>query len=171
MLAKTGPVTYKIQRHPQAEPDIVHVDKLMPYYPDFGEELRSWIETDNPTRYRDQGEQTTRPTLQSQVIAVVDIPPQEPDASTDPEGRTPPPGSPDPALETEERLEANTTLTTETEKLPLVLETRLEPSPARDCLSFWSQRQPLCRAKILRQTHCLLTRPNQIPKMTAQQSK
>ena len=31
MLAKTGPVTYKIQRHPQADPEIVHVDKLMPY--------------------------------------------------------------------------------------------------------------------------------------------
>ncbi len=41
VLAKTGPVTYKIQRHPQAEPDIVHVDKFMPHYPDFGEELHS----------------------------------------------------------------------------------------------------------------------------------
>ena len=70
VLAKTGPVTYKIQRHPQAEPDIVHVDKLMPYYPDFGEKLHSWIETDHPTQYRDQGEQTASPTLQSQLTAV-----------------------------------------------------------------------------------------------------
>ncbi len=51
MLAKTGPVTYKIQRHPQADPEIVHVDKLMPYYPDFGEQLYSWIETDCPVQY------------------------------------------------------------------------------------------------------------------------
>ncbi len=35
VLAKMGPVTYKIQRHPQADTEIVHVDKLMPYYPDF----------------------------------------------------------------------------------------------------------------------------------------
>ncbi len=35
VLAKTGPVTYKIQRYPQADPEIMHVDKLMPYYPDF----------------------------------------------------------------------------------------------------------------------------------------
>ncbi len=41
VLAKTGPVTYKIQHHPQADPGIVHVDKLMPYYPDFGETLHS----------------------------------------------------------------------------------------------------------------------------------
>ncbi len=54
----------------------MHVDKLMPYYPDVGEELHSWIETDYPTRYRDQGEQTVGPALQSQLTAVVDIPPQ-----------------------------------------------------------------------------------------------
>ncbi len=29
VLAKTGPVTYKIQRHPQADLEIVHVDKLI----------------------------------------------------------------------------------------------------------------------------------------------
>ena len=85
VLAKTGPVTYKIQRHPQAEPDIVHVDKLMPYYPDFGEELHSWIETDHPTRYREQGEQTASPTIQSQLTVVVDIPPQVPGANPYPE--------------------------------------------------------------------------------------
>ena len=55
VIAKTGPVVYKIQHHPQAEPDILHVDKLMPYYLDFREELQSWIEIDHPTQYRDRG--------------------------------------------------------------------------------------------------------------------
>ncbi len=82
----------------------------MPYYPDFGEELHSWIETDHPTRYRDQGEQTVSPTLQSQLTAVVNIPPQEPEG----------------------RLETNTTLSAETEELPVVLETRLEPTAQVD---------------------------------------
>ncbi len=31
VLAKMGPVTYKIQCHSQADPKIVHVDKFMPY--------------------------------------------------------------------------------------------------------------------------------------------
>ena len=142
MLAKTGPVTYKIQRHPQAEPDIVHVDILMPYYPDFGEELRSWIETDHPTQYRDQGEQTASPTLQSQLTAVVDIPPQVSDANTDSKRMMSPPDSSNPPLEPEEELETNTTLSAETESLPMMLETRLEqtaqvdPEPCEDLLSF-----------------------------------
>ncbi len=110
VLTKTGPLTYKIQRHPQAEADIVHVDKLMPYYPDFGEELHSWIKTDHPTRYRDQGEQTVSPTLQSHLTAVVDIPPQEPEV----------------------RLETHATLTADTETLPVVLETGLEPTAQAD---------------------------------------
>ncbi len=106
----------------------MHVDKLMPYYPDFGEELHSWIETDHPTRYRDQGEQTASPTFQSQLTVVVDIPPQEPDVNPDPECMMPSPDSPDPPLETEARLETSTTLTAETESLPMVLETKLEPT-------------------------------------------
>ncbi len=57
---------------PQAKSDIVHVDKLMPYYPDFGEELHIWIESDHPTQYRDQEAQTSRPVLQSQPEAVVE---------------------------------------------------------------------------------------------------
>ncbi len=64
MLGKTGPVTYKIQCHPQADPEIVHVDKLMPYYPYFGEQLYSWIETDCLAQYRDQETQTSQPVLQ-----------------------------------------------------------------------------------------------------------
>ncbi len=75
VLAKTGPVMYKIQCHPQADPEIVHVDKLMPFYPDFGERLHSWIETDCPTQYGDQGAQISKPVLQDQMIAVEDIPP------------------------------------------------------------------------------------------------
>ena len=44
VLAKTGPVTYKIQRHARAEPEFVHVDKLLPYQADFEEELHSWLQ-------------------------------------------------------------------------------------------------------------------------------
>ncbi len=43
MLAKTGPVTYKIQCHARAEPEFVHVDKLLPYQVDFEEELYRWL--------------------------------------------------------------------------------------------------------------------------------
>ncbi len=66
-------MTYKIQRHPQADPEIVHVDKLMPYYPDFGEQLYSWIETDCPVQYRDQEIQTSQPALQDRELIIVDI--------------------------------------------------------------------------------------------------
>ncbi len=43
MLAKTSPVTYKIQHHARAEPEIVDVDKLLLYQADFEEELHSWL--------------------------------------------------------------------------------------------------------------------------------
>ena len=43
MLAETSPVTYNIQRHARAEPEIVHVDKLLPYQADFEEELHSCL--------------------------------------------------------------------------------------------------------------------------------
>ncbi len=36
VLAKTSPVTYKIQRHARTKPEIVHVEKLLPYQADFG---------------------------------------------------------------------------------------------------------------------------------------
>ncbi len=68
-------MTYKIQRHPQADPEIVHVDRLMPCYPDFGEQLHSWIETDCPMQYRDQDTQTSQPVLQDQTLDRVDISP------------------------------------------------------------------------------------------------
>ncbi len=43
-VGKTGPLTYKIQRHARADPDFVHVDKLLPYQADFEEELHSWLQ-------------------------------------------------------------------------------------------------------------------------------
>ncbi len=44
VLVKTSPVTYEIQRRAGADPEIVHVDRLLPYWADFGEELNSWVE-------------------------------------------------------------------------------------------------------------------------------
>ena len=35
VLAKTSPVTDKIQHHARTEPEIMHVDKLLPYQVDF----------------------------------------------------------------------------------------------------------------------------------------
>ena len=95
VLAKTGPVTYKIQRHPQADPKIVHVDKFMPYYPDFGEQLHSWIETDCPMQYRNQETQTFKPVLQDQELVMVDIP----SPMHNPVDTPPPMPDPDPVAE------------------------------------------------------------------------
>ncbi len=67
VLAKTGTVTYKIQHHHQSEPYLVHVDKLIPHYPDLGEELHSWIETDHSTQYRDRGDQTNQVTSSNPI--------------------------------------------------------------------------------------------------------
>ena len=90
----------------------MHVDKLMPYHPDFGEELDSWIQADHPTRYRDQGEQTASPTIQSQLTAVIDIPPQAQDPVP---GSIAPPSDPlNPPLEPDKMLEADTTKSAET---------------------------------------------------------
>lgn len=76
---------------PQAEPDIVHVDKLMPYYHNFGEELHSWIKTDYLTQYRDRRDQTTRPAHHTQLTAVVDISSQlsEPASISETKGPSP----------------------------------------------------------------------------------
>ena len=138
MLAKTGPVTYKIQRHPQADPEIVHVDKLMPYYPDIGEQLSSWIETDSPVQYQDQEIQTSRPVLQDRELNIVDITPPV----HDPVDISPPVPDPTPAVEvpeprvdppppslTEEPVEIEESFTTspaQPEIAPMVLEALLE---------------------------------------------
>ena len=62
MLAKPGPVTYKFQRHARAEPELVHVDKLLPYQADFDEELHSWLqcEESDGRRVAETQLQTTR---------------------------------------------------------------------------------------------------------------
>ncbi len=52
MLAKTSPVTYKIQRHARAEPEFVPVDKLLPYQADFEEELHTWLHSEESDRRR-----------------------------------------------------------------------------------------------------------------------
>ncbi len=52
VLAKTGPVTYKIQHHAEVDPEIIHVDKLMPYQADFEEELQSWLQDTETTGHR-----------------------------------------------------------------------------------------------------------------------
>ncbi len=142
MLAKTGPVTYKIQRHSQADPEIVHVDKLMPYYPDFGDHLHSWIETDCLMQYRDQEIQTSQPVLQDQTLAIVDIPPP----MHDPVGVSPPMPDPAPVAEiaephtnipstTEEPVgigEPFTASPSQPEILPAVLEAHLESPSGLD---------------------------------------
>ncbi len=54
---------YRIQRHAGAEPEVVHVDKLMPYQPDFGEEVESWLRDEDSGGCRAKGTQTPAPVL------------------------------------------------------------------------------------------------------------
>ncbi len=63
VLAKTGPVAYKIQRHATAEPEFVHIDKLLPYQADFEEELHSWLQGEESDGRRVAEMQTTDKTL------------------------------------------------------------------------------------------------------------
>ncbi len=63
VLAKVSRVRYRIQCHAGAEPEIVHVDKLMPYQPDFGEELESWLRDEESGGCRTKGTQTPMPAL------------------------------------------------------------------------------------------------------------
>ncbi len=129
VLAETGPVTYRIERHPQADPDIMHVDKLMSYYPDFRERLHSWIETNHPMRYQDQEVQTSKPVLQDQTVAVVDIPPQIPNPSPESEPADPHPDAPNLAQEPVGTSQANTADSAGTENHHTVLETLLDSTP------------------------------------------
>ncbi len=111
---------------------MVHVDKLMPYYPDFGERLHSWIETDCPMQYRDQEAQTSKPVLQEQTVAIVGIPPLMHDpasvhAPAEPHTDTP--------STTEEPVELDESLTaspTQPEVQPAVLETPSDSTPGPD---------------------------------------
>ncbi len=133
MLAKTGLVTYKIQRHPRADPEIVHVDKLMPYYPDFGEQLHSCIGTDCPMQYRGQETQTSQLVLQGQTLAIVDI---SLHAAAD---TLPPMHDPAPVSET---AELHTDFPSTTEE-PVEMEESFTASPLQpvDCLWIWPKAQ------------------------------
>ncbi len=77
VLAKVSSVTYKIQRHAGAEPEIVHVDKLMPYQADFGEELESWLQDEDSGRRRVKGTQTPAPVPPEASPVVTDRPSNE----------------------------------------------------------------------------------------------
>ena len=46
VLGRAGEVTYKIQETKKDKVQVVHVDKLAPYHPDFGVELTSWLRDD-----------------------------------------------------------------------------------------------------------------------------
>ena len=63
VLEKMAPVTHKIQRHARAEPEFVHVDKLLPYQADFEEELHSWLQGEESDGRRVAEMQTADNTL------------------------------------------------------------------------------------------------------------
>ncbi len=77
MLAKTSTVTYKIQCFAGAEPEIVHVDKLMPYQADFGEALESWLQDEESGERRAKGTQTSMPAPAETSPELVDGPSSE----------------------------------------------------------------------------------------------
>ncbi len=77
VLTKVSSVTYKIQRHAGANPEIVHVDKLMPYQADFGEELESWLQDEESGGRRVKGTQTPAPVLLEASPGVADRPSNE----------------------------------------------------------------------------------------------
>ncbi len=130
-----GLVTYKIQRHIQADPEIVHVDKLMPYYPDFGEQLYCWRETDCPVQYRDQETQTSQPVLQDRELDIIDIPPPMHD-SVD---ISPPMPDPAPVAEI---AEPHMDIPSTTEE-PVEIEESFTASPARPEVSPTVLEAPL----------------------------
>ncbi len=69
MLAKVSPIMYRIQCHAGAESEIVLADKLMPYQPDFGEELESWLQDEESGGCR--ATQTPMPALPETSSGVV----------------------------------------------------------------------------------------------------
>ena len=81
MLAKTGSLTYKIQYSAEAEPELVHVDKLLPYQADFGEELQSWLQDEELGGHNVAGMQTDQPASPSNSL---------PEPSTHTVGGSPP---------------------------------------------------------------------------------
>ncbi len=77
MLAKVSSAIYKIQCHAGADPEMVHVDKLMPYQADFGEELKSWLQDEESGRHRAKGTQTAAPVPSEASPGVADGPSYE----------------------------------------------------------------------------------------------
>ncbi len=120
----------------------------MPYHPDFGEELHSLIKSDYPTQYQDEEVQTSKPVLQSQPTAVVDIPSCISDPTPDLEPAETPPDELNPVLKPIETPEANTAEPTETAVPPTVHETLMDSTPLHDqelptgSLDDLEQRQP-----------------------------
>ena len=120
----------------------------MPYYPDFGEQLYSWIETDCPVQYRDQEIQTSQPVLQDRELNTVDISPP----MHDPADISPPVPDPAPVAEiaephidipntTEEPVEIEESFTAspaQPEVSPAVLEALLESPSGPDQEFFLS---------------------------------
>ncbi len=60
---------------------MVHVDKLMPYQPDFGEELESWLRDEESGGCRAKGTQTPMPALPETPPEVTDEPSVEVNSS------------------------------------------------------------------------------------------
>ena len=52
MLGQVGEVNYKVQQQENADPHVVHVDKLIPYLPDFDVVLTPWIKLDQDPRVK-----------------------------------------------------------------------------------------------------------------------
>ncbi len=76
-------MTYKIQCCAGAQPELVHVDKLLPYQADFEEELHSWLQDEELGGHRVTGTQTDRPVSPSSSLPA-------PSTNAHPVGGSPP---------------------------------------------------------------------------------
>ena len=66
VLLRVSEVIYKVQRLPDADPKLVHVDKLSKYYPEDGEQLKSWIPlTEKHKHISTQTEEINNPLIPS----------------------------------------------------------------------------------------------------------
>ncbi len=61
MLAKNSPVNYKSPRYIGGEPEMLQVDKLLPYQADSGEQFHSWLKDEKLGGYAIAGTHTERP--------------------------------------------------------------------------------------------------------------
>ena len=53
VLGQVGEVNYRVQRQEKTDPQVVHVDKLIPYLPDFDVVLNPWIKVDCDPREKE----------------------------------------------------------------------------------------------------------------------